>query len=92
MAEIVNDTQDSQPTLLTERPVDPTHIPPQKVQSFALANGLEPVEAFRQLLSHDLLERIELSTADSLIKAVVKVCVTSTIGTGIVKKKGRTLA
>lgn len=69
-----------------QRPVNPTHIAPEKIKTFAMVHKLTPQESFATLLSKDLLERIDESTADDGLKAVVRVLVTSVIGDGKVTK------
>jgi len=72
-------------------PDDPFNIPLERVKAFAMANRLQPMEAFCQLLSQDLLDRLDRSAADDQMKAVARVLVSTVLGDGVVKSTGSSI-
>lgn len=80
MTEVLKDEVNGKPVVTLED--DPKAIDPNKVKAYALTHKMSPQDAYRTLLATDLLKRIDIGTADTQTKIVLRILISMVAGEG----------
>ena len=67
---------------LDDLELDPKAIDPNKVKAYSVAHGLTLQQAYAQMLATDLLKRVDIGTADTQTKIVLRILINMVVGEG----------
>lgn len=78
----LNDKPKTLPELIVKSD-DPTKIPDDTIKKYMIKHRSTAMDAFKDLLSQDLLDRIKKSRAEKDVKIILKLLVQQVIGDGV---------